>query len=474
MKSQPTATGAGLDGTFHPAATSTATSGPFNLLAQLHADEPMVEIFSERSMVAFWLEVEAALAAAQAELGILSVADAEAIGAVTADAIDLPQLWRETANVGYPILPLVRQIAGRLEPGPDGRVHFGATTQDIMDSGLALQLRAAIARLEVLGSELARALCRQVRQHCGTVMAARTHGQQAVPSTLGAKLAVYLDELGRHRDRLGQLRQRVCAVSMFGAGGTGAAYGPRIRELRHLVARRLELETVNVPWHVARDGLAEFGFVSAAMAETCARLAREVIDLSRTEIAELREADGHHRGASSTMPQKANPISAEAIVGLAVSASAQVPPLLRAMEAGHERAAGEWQIEWEVLPRVACSAAAALRTSAAMVTDLQVDSEAMRANLAVDGGAIMAEAYMIRLAPVLGRERAHDLVYAAVRSARSSGRSLDREIAEGTPEAVGALGEDLPLSPDHYLGESRDICEAALARWQETVQEEPT
>lgn len=450
-----------------PTSAGDAGSSPFSLLSRLYADRVIDELFSERAAVSSWLAVEAALARAQARLGIIPSADGETIAAACdVDGIDLDRLWQESVNVGYPILPLVRQVAGRLPDGPDGRVHLGATTQDIMDSGLALQLSGAIDRLEHLNAELGDALERLIELHRDTIMAARTHGQQAVPTTLGSKLAVHLEEAGRHRDRLGEVRTRACRLSMFGAGGTSAAYGEQILELRQLVAADLGLAVADVSWHVSRDALAEFAFVCAAMAESCARLAREVIDLSRTEIGELREADGHHRGASSTMPQKANPISSEGIVGLAIVAGGLGAAMLRTMEAGHERAAGEWQAEWEILPRSAALSAAAMRTTAEMLRDLRVDADAMQRNLDADGGAIMAEAYMMRLAPELGRERAHDAVYAAVREARASGRSLADALRSASPDVAAALGPHGSLRAADYLGDAAIMCDAAVTRWR--------
>lgn len=444
-----------------------AGAGPFSLLSRLYADPVIDELFSERSTVSAWLAVEAALARAQARLGIIPSADGETIAAACdVDGMDLDRLWQESVNVGYPILPLVRQVAGRLPDGPDGRVHLGATTQDIMDSGLALQLSAALDRLQHLNGSLGDELVRLIEQHRATIMAARTHGQQAVPTTLGSKLAVHLEEVGRHRDRLLEVRARACRLSMFGAGGTSAAYGERIVELRELVAGELGLAAADVSWHVARDSLAESAFVCAAMAESCARLAREVIDLSRTEIGELREADGHHRGASSTMPQKANPISSEGIVGLAIVAGGLSAAMLRTMEAGHERAAGEWQAEWELLPRTASLSAAAMQTAVEMLRDLRVDVDAMQRNLDADGGANMAEAYMMRLAPELGRERAHDVVYAAVREARASGRSLAEALRSAAPDAVAVLGPRGRLRAEDYLGDAAIMCDAAVTRWR--------
>ena len=445
----------------------------FSLLEHLYADPQMCEIFSEQRTVEYWLRVERALALAQAEVGILTRDEAGSVAAACVLAnVDLEALWEASRNVGYPILPLVRLIARSVPPGPDGRIHYGATTQDIMDTALVLQLIDAARRLQQLIQGFGDAIARLAERHAGTVMAARTHAQQAVPTTFGAKLAVLLDELRRMRERLTSSTELVGAVSLYGAGGTSAAMGPRASDVRHFMAVSLGLTETLIPWHVARERIVEFGLTCAVLASVAGRFAREVIDLSRTEIGEVREADGHHRGASSTMPQKANPIAAEAIVGLAATAQSLAPALLRALEAGHERAAGEWQIEWLVLPQLITFAATALALAGRIAHGLQVFPDVMRQNLARDDGLLMAEAQMMRLAPALGRERAHDLVYRAVTDARRTAQPLTRTLADLTAQAglddASAAAAD--TAPESYLGQAQEICAAAIARWRRSVQ----
>jgi 3-carboxy-cis,cis-muconate cycloisomerase len=438
----------------------------FEMLLRLYGDDPTADILSEESLISSWLRVEAALATAQAELGVLGHEHAEAIAAAAVlERIDRDALWKDTRNVGYPILSLVRQIDAALPERHRGRVHYGATTQDIMDSGLALQLAAAADRLDALLIDFGDKLAALAVAHVHTVIAGRTHAQQAVPTTFGTKLAGYVGELARHRDRLAAARGRIAVVSLFGAGGTSAAYGQRAAELRRRVADLLGLASTDVPWHVARDGLAEFGLVCGLLAATCARFAREVVDLSRTEIAEVAEAAGHLRGASSTMPQKANPIESEAVIGMSVTSGALGAALFRAMEAGHERAAGEWQAEWQVLPQMVALAAGALSTSVSIATGLQVFPEAMRANLRADGGLVMAEAYMMRLAPHLGREHAHELVYAAARTCRKTGQTLSAVLPGLLPAEVAAeLGDE--IAPESYAGDPQATVNAALTFWR--------
>lgn len=453
-----------------PTATRQADRGgaaprPFSLLERLYGDPAMAAILDERATVAGWLRVEVALARAQAAAGVIAPDAALAVeAAARPEAIDFERLWEGARTVGYPILPLVQAIVAALPAGAADRVHHGATTQDIMDTGLALQLGAALGRLEQLACELGDALCTLVEAHRDTVMAARTHAQQAVPTTLGAKLAVHVDQLLRQRQRCAQLRPRVCLVSLHGAGGTSAAYGAKAAEVRAHVAGELGLGDVEVPWHVARDGLAELGALCASLCAVCARLGREVIDLARSEIGELTEGEGHHRGASSTMPQKANPVLSEAIVGMAGVAGPLSSALYRAMEAGHERAAGEWQVEWQALPQLLALAAGALATAGELMRGVQVDRAAIARNLELTDGGILAEAYMMRLSAHLGRQAAHDAVYAAVRAARAHGTTLAEALHASLPAELAHAAT--AVGPEDHLGRAGAACDAALAAWR--------
>ncbi|WP_051426214.1 lyase family protein [Jiangella gansuensis] len=445
-----------------------AIPGPFRLLTALYADEPMTRVFSEEATVDGWLRAELALCQAQASVGVVDDEDVQALKRRIAERpVDLPTLWAESRNVGYPVLPLVRQLADPVDGSRPPRVHWGATTQDIMDTGLVLQLAAAGRRLEELLRELGDALAVLTERHRGTVMAARTHAQQAVPTTFGAKIAAYLGQVTRNLARQRAATTAVSVVSLYGAGGTSAALGTAAGAVRRAMAGELGLAADDVPWHVARDRLVEFGAACAAAAGTAGRFGREVADLSRTEIAEVREIDGHHRGASSTMPQKRNPISSEAMLGFSVHAATLLPGLYRALEAGHERATGEWQAEWMILPDLACSTAAAVALAAGTAHGLQVDPAAMAANMGAEGGSVLSEAYMMRLAPHLGREKAHDTVYAAAGRARAEDTTLD-DVLRRTAEVVALLPDG--ITPGEYVGEAESICDRALEAW--SVQRE--
>lgn len=444
-------------------------SAPFSLLTHLAGDQEQIGIFAPASSLAAWLAAERALALSQARHGVIDRADALAIvAAARAEAIDLDRLWSTARNVGYPILGLAREIGRHLEAGPAGRVHFGATTQDIMDTALALQMARSLAALDRGLGQLGDALAGRALAHADTVMAARTHAQQAVPTTFGATLATLLAQQTRHRQRLHQAYPRIAVVSLFGAGGTAAALGPASRNIRRDVARLLQLNDADIPWHVDRDGPAEFGWLCATITAACAKLARNIVDLSRTEIGEVFEPYASHRGASSTMPQKVNPISSEIIIGLSGTAGALTSALLRLQEAGHERAAGEWQIEWQVIPQLAVLAGSALKETVTLVQGLRVDPERMRANLLLDGGSVLAEAQMMRLAQTMGHDPAHDLVYEAATHGRETQTSLIDALREvAAQKGLLHLLPDPPITADDYLGEAASLPARAVAAWND-------
>lgn len=445
----------------------------FDLLAAVGGDDALSAIFTEQRAVRDWLKVEAALAYGLASAGVIDDARVERIvGACRPDVVDMDRLWSETAMVGYPIFPLVRMICDALDDEDAGFVHFGATTQDIMDSALAMQLRDAGVRLVELVDAFGDAVAALVEQHEHTVMAGRTHAQQAVPTTFGAKCAGFLAELARHRRRLGTAAMDCSIVSLYGAGGTSAALGERAPIVRAELARRLRLGVTPIPWHVSRDRPAQLILTGALAAATCVRFAREVIDLARTEVGEVAEADGIYRGASSTMPQKANPIASELAVGFGVMAQAAAGAMFRSSEAGHERSAGEWQVEWQAIPQACMAIAGSLRAAASVAEGLRVFPDRMIENLNVDGGRIMAEAYMIALAAELGREHAHEAVYRAVRDSREGGVDLVVALAAGLPADVWQVVEPTLPRPEHYLGETSAICLAALDDWR-TARGEP-
>ncbi len=438
-------------------------------LLDVFGDADMESIFSMQTSVARWLEVERSLAEAQGGLGIIPKSAAEAlVTELQHRTVDWAEIRAGMRTVGYPILPLLQSFGANSSDSARTYLHFGATTQDIMDTALVLQVRQALERIEALEIRLGDAIATLAIEHRSTVMAGRTHGLQAVPITFGAKLAVWLSEFGRHRERLSGLRPRLLVVQLFGAAGTAAALGPQSAEVRREMARLLGLATTDVPWHAARDQIAEMGFVLAAAAATAGKIAREIIELSRSEIGEVCEVSGHHRGASSTMPQKKNPILCESIVALSELATGHAGSLLHAMRTGHERAAGEWQIEWHAVPTLFSLCAGALQNTAEVIETLEVFPERMESNLSVDGGMVMAEALMIALAEIIGRSEAHELVYSLCSWAREETLDLRSAVEHRLDHSLLSKLPPLDtlLSPHNYLGEAEAITLVAVANWR--------
>jgi 3-carboxy-cis,cis-muconate cycloisomerase len=441
-------------------------------LVDVFGDGELTGCFSQHSLVGAWLEVERALASAQAERGVVPAAAAAAIETMAVpERVDLERLNEATLVVGYPILPLLEQL-GELSEDVACYLHWGATTQDIMDTGMVLVCRRALARIDVLVQTFGDELARLAREHRATVMPGRTHAQPAVPITFGAKSAVLLAELTRHVERLRAAGDRILVVQLFGAAGTVAALGRESRAVRHGVAERLGLGVVDVPWHTARDSVAEVGFVLAALAGTCGKFAREVVELSRPEIGEVGEEAGYHRGASSTMPQKANPIGSETVVGMSILAAQHAGALAVALQGTHERSAGEWQTEWDAVPLVFAASGGALLNAGHVAAGLRVYPDRMRANLGRDGGVIMAEAAMMAVAGVIGRGAAHDVVYDASLLARTEHISLLDALGRTLgPDVLAALPPlETILDPTAYLGETDEVVTTALDGWAEVTK----
>jgi 3-carboxy-cis,cis-muconate cycloisomerase len=444
-----------------------------SLFADMFGTAAMREVFGDSAFLARSIEVEAALARAEARAGMIPEAAAETIARIAAGladgtlALDRARLKRETETVGYPILPLVRQLAEL--SGEAGRwVHWGATTQDIMDTATVLQIRAGLALIE---EDLAAArghLAELARRHRLTPMAGRTHLQHALPITFGYKAAVWLAALDRHAARLQELRPRVLVVEFGGAAGTLAsldAGGAAGLHVRAELARALGLGDPPITWHAARDGIVETVQVLALIGGSLGKIAFDVMLMAATEFGEAAEPFAAGRGASSTMPQKRNPISCELILAAAKVLRQNAGLVLDSLVADFERATGPWHVEWLALPEAFGHAAGALNQTRFMLGGLIVDAGRMARNLAMTHGLIVAEAVMMGLAAHIGRNEAHDLVYDACRSALAQDRPLFDVLRE-IPAVLDPLGEErlkALTDPGHYLGAAPSMVDQVLA-----------
>ena len=439
------------------------------IFGSMFAEEEATRIFGDDALVNLWCEVEVALASAEAEEGVIPQEVARTIRErIVAQRVDMDRLRRETALVGYPILPLVHILEEMVGDEAGEYLHWGATTQDIMDTALALQLgqlRELVAtRLVRLGDSLVAIL----EQYGDLPMVGRTHGQHAVPITFGLKLAVWLDELGRHLDRWTELRERTGYGQLSGAAGTLASLGQAGPSVRERMCRHLNLKPPVIGWHTARDVVAEVASLLGLLAGTLGKMAAEVATLQRNEIAEVSEGFEPGRGSSSTMPQKRNPITSEVMVAQAAYVRQQVPLLTYAMTAVHERATGEWQLEWIVLPEIGVMSAGLLHNACSLVDNLGVHPQAMRRNLGLTQGLVVSENVMMKLAPFVGRQEAHRLLYRLSARAVEENRGLVDvllECEEVTRHLDRASLQTL-VDPTEYLGESNRSVGAVVAGWK--------
>ena len=425
----------------------------------------MRQIFSDRSLIGRYIEVEVALARAEARCGVIPAEAAEVIARESRlDRIDFDHLRDETDIVGYPILPLVHQLVAMC--GDAGRyIHWGATTQDIMDTANVLQIRAAIDLVEGDIRELRRILSDLAKKHRDTPMAGRTHLQQALPVTFGYKAAIWLAMFDRHQERLAQLRERVLVVGFAGAAGTLASLADKGFEVQEALAEELKLGVPATTWHVARDAFAETVNLLALVTGSLGKIAVDVMIMASTEFGELYEPFVKGRGASSTMPQKRNPISSELMLAAAKAVRQHAGLMVDAMIQDFERATGPWHAEWIALPESFIFTAGALHQAKFALGGLIVDTDRMRHNLGLSRGLIVAEAVMMGLAPHIGRQDAHDIVYAACRIVNEKGGTLS-SVLNSMPEVSSRLDRKLIeqlTEPANYLGAAPQMVDRVLA-----------
>jgi 3-carboxy-cis,cis-muconate cycloisomerase len=365
--------------------------------------------------------------------------------------------------VGYPILPLVHQVAEGLD-APGKFLHWGATTQDIMDTALVLQIRQGLELLEKDLRVVSVQLRRLSQEYRDTPMAGRTHLQHALPTTFGLKCAIWLGMVERNLERLHELRPRVLVGQFAGAGGTLASLGTRGLEVQAAMMAELKLGVPMTTWHTARDGLAETVQWLGLVTMSLGKMAFDVSLMMANEFSEVFEPFVQGRGASSTMPQKRNPISCEVMIGAAKTVRHLAGLALDGAVQDFERATGPWQAEWVAIPEAFLHTAGAVSQAVFMLSGLEVDTVRMKQNLDSSGGLIVAEAVMMGLAPILGRNEAHDVVYAACRTALEHKRTL-AEVLKAMPEVtqlVSAAQIDHFCDPINYLGTAPQMVDKML------------
>jgi 3-carboxy-cis,cis-muconate cycloisomerase len=418
----------------------------------------MRDVFSDRALVARYVEVEVALAQAEARTGVIPQQAADEIAKLAnAATLDVDKLREETDLVGYPILPVVHQLVKQC--GEAGRyVHWGATTQDIMDTAVVLQMRDALRIISDDIAALRGILADMARKHRDTAMAGRTHLQQALPITFGYKAAIWLAMFDRHAARLEELKPRVLVGQFAGAAGTLASLGDKGFAVQAALCEELKLG-------IARDGFAEVINYLALVTGTLGKIALDIMIMASTEFGEVYEPFVKGRGASSTMPQKRNPISSELMLAASKAVRQHAGLMLDAMVQDFERATGPWHAEWIAIPESFVLTAGALNQARFALGGLIVDDKRMTQNLGMSKGLIVAEAAMMQMAPFTGRQEAHDIVYAACRVVNEKGGTLAEALEHDA--AVTAHFDraaiDRMTDPANYSGLAPQMVDRVLA-----------
>jgi 3-carboxy-cis,cis-muconate cycloisomerase len=432
-----------------------ATALDSTIFRDIFGTAAMRRVFSDENRVQRYLDIEAALARAQARLDIIpkEAAD-EIVRHCQADAYDFELLKKQTERIGYPVLPVVQQLVKKCRDGLGEWCHWGATTQDITDTATVLQIREALDLVEGELQAIAAALAGLAKRHRDTPMAGRSNLQQAVPITFGFKAATLLAGIERHRQRLKELRPRVLVGEFGGAAGTLASLGTDGLAVQEALMQELGLGQPAIAWHTMRDNFAEVGCFLGLVTGTLGKVATDVKLMMQTEVEEVFEPFAEGRGSSSTMPQKRNPISCNYIIACTAMVRQNVAALLDAMMEDHERSTGPWEIEWIAMPEIFLLAAGALNQARFLLEGLEVDPARMRANLDLTRGMIVSEAVMMGLGPYLGRQRAHDLVYDICRRAITTGGSF-LDLLAADPEIAPHMSRDALaklVDPANYLG----------------------
>ena len=441
-----------------------------SLHARLFNDPDVDAALADEARLQAMLDVEAALAEAEAEVGLVPAEALPAIRAAAKAALyDHTILADEAAKAGNLAIPLVKLMTvevARKDEAAARFVHLGATSQDIIDTGFVLQLRHAVPLISAQLDRAAAAAADLARRHAATPMAGRTWMQQAVPVTFGLKAAGWLDALRRVRARLDADLAAASVLQFGGASGTLASLGTDGLKVADALGARLGLSVPDLPWHAHRDRLAALAASLGVAAGTLGKIARDLALMGQTEIGEAYEAPAAGRGGSSTMPHKRNPVSASVALAAAARTPGLVATFLGAMAQEHERGLGGWQAEWETLPELARVTAGSARSIADALSGLVVDPARMRANLEATGGLVLAEAVSAALAKPLGKARAHELVEAACKRAVAGRRPLVEILAADAEVArhLSAGDVDRLLTPDNYLGASAAFVARALSK----------
>lgn len=442
------------------------------LYASLFYQEQVTEIFSDRALLSYMIQVEVALAQAQAEVGVIPSAAASTIAEVSQTAlaqIDVDALAVATGLAGNIAIPFVKQLTAivKAQDAEAARyVHWGATSQDILDTACILQCRDALAQVETLLTQCYQTALTQAQAYRSQVMIGRTWLQQGLPITFGHKLARWASAFQRDLARIQAMKSRVLTAQLGGAVGSLASLQDQGSAVVQAFAQQLALSTPVCTWHGERDRIVEIASTLAMITGGLGKMARDWSLLMQTEIAEVFEPTAQGRGGSSTMPHKRNPVAAASVLAASNRVPALMASVYQSMVQEHERSLGGWHAEWLAIPEIFQLCAGALERTLDVLQGMQVNAENMHANLQCTQGLIMAEAMMMALAPHLGRLQAHHVVESACKTAVENGRHLKDVIAamDDVQQYFSAEQINEIFQPESYLGNIQEQIDAVLAQ----------
>ena len=445
---------------------SNATAIDSHVYRDVFSTSAMREVWSDACRIQRYLDVERALALAQSRMGIIPKDAAKEIAKhCNVAEMDWNKMKVQMQHIGYPVLPVVEQLTALCKGDLGQWCHWGATTQDITDTATVLQIRSSLELVEQDLQAIVASLRDLASKHRDTPMVGRSNLQQAIPLTFGFKAAVWLAGFQRQQERLAQMKDRVLMGEFGGAVGTLASLGDKGLTVQQSMMEELGLKQPLIAWHTVRDTIAEVGCFLGITAGLLDKVATDVKVMMSTELSEVQEPDGGGgRGASSTMPQKRNPISCVYITACASVVRQHAAGLLNAMNADFERATGTWEIEWLALPEIFCYTAGALGQAKYMLGGLIVHPDKMLKNLRLTDGLVNTEAVMMALAPRMGRGKAHDrLSKVCIAVSEGKGRLIDLLSQDEEISKVMDCKElDKLLEPTNYLGNSGAMVDRVL------------
>ena len=426
-----------------------------------------LDIFNDHARVQAWFDVEVALAKAQGQLGVIPEEAAQEISQkAVVENVDVSEIGQGISATAHPIVPAIRALEDICDNGAGDYIHYGATTQDIMDTGLVLQIKKSwpIILRDLTGIQ--DALIKLAKKHRSTPMVGRTHGQQALPLTFGYKCAVWVDEIGRQISRFKEAEARVLSGNITGAVGTMAAFGPKGREIQKIALDHLNLTVPNICWHSSRDRICELANLMTHISGSLGKIAREIYALQQVEFGELAEPHHHGKVGSSTMPHKRNPAVVELAIGLSRLIRAQQVAITDAAFQEHERYSALLRIELAAVPEMMIYSGALLSKMRTVLEKLEVYPKRMRSNLDMLGGLLLSEKVMLALGEKIGKQTAHEVVYEIAMD------SFEKEIPfkdalNGDKRVSNNLSSQeigLLLDPVAYIGESEKIVDDVLSR----------